>query len=203
MAYDAFREACNEANPVLLVPVMSLTITTPNGVHGRYHQRSEQQKMPGSNVSSKDRITVIEAHAPFIKDVRIFDGCTVPLAGQGILYDVFFALQYKINNDKIGEVLVFLRESRDYVSGDLSRQDSAYRRTAVWKYINHLERLVHSFQKSKGKRYETFSRKDLFVKLYAWEIERHLRMRYDGQKGNPQGKHRFHEYPCIQARPVR
>ena len=29
-AYDGFKKACTEAGPVLLVPLMSLTVTTPN-----------------------------------------------------------------------------------------------------------------------------------------------------------------------------
>jgi BirA family biotin operon repressor/biotin-[acetyl-CoA-carboxylase] ligase len=81
--------------------------------------------------------------------------------------------------DKIGEVLVFLRESRDYVSGDFIAARLRVSRTAVWKYINHLERLGYLFQKSKGKGYRLTGTPD---KLYAWEIERHLRTDMTGRK---------------------
>ena len=81
--------------------------------------------------------------------------------------------------DKIGEVLMFLRESRDYVSGDFIAARLHVSRTAVWKYINHLERLGYVFQKSKGKGYCITGTPD---KLYAWEIDRHLRTDVTGRK---------------------
>ncbi|HOE18911.1 MAG TPA: biotin--[acetyl-CoA-carboxylase] ligase [Syntrophorhabdaceae bacterium] len=73
--------------------------------------------------------------------------------------------------DKIGEVLILLRESGDYVSGDFIASRLHVSRTAVWKYINHLERLGYLFQKSKGKGYRITGTPD---KLYSWEIHRHL-----------------------------
>jgi len=81
--------------------------------------------------------------------------------------------------DKLGEVLMFLRESRDYVSGDFIAARLHVSRTAVWKYINHLERLGYVFQKSKGKGYCITGTPD---KLYAWEIDRHLRTDVTGRK---------------------
>jgi len=81
--------------------------------------------------------------------------------------------------DKIGEVLMFLRESGDYVSGDFIAARLHVSRTAVWKYINHLERLGYVFQKSKGKGYCITGTPD---KLYAWEIDRHLRTDVTGRK---------------------
>jgi len=66
-AYDAFREACSEATPILLVPIMSLTITTPNEFMGDIISDLNSRKCQITNVSSKDRVTVIEAHAPLTK----------------------------------------------------------------------------------------------------------------------------------------
>ncbi len=80
--------------------------------------------------------------------------------------------------DKIGEALMFLRESGDYVSGDFIASRLHVSRTAVWKYINHLERLGYTFQKSKGKGYRIAGIPD---KLYAWEIDRHLRTDVTGR----------------------
>ena len=81
--------------------------------------------------------------------------------------------------DKIGAVLMLIRESRDYVSGDFIAAKLHVSRTAVWKYVNHLERLGYLFQKSKGKGYRITGTPD---KLYAWEIDRHLRTDVTGRK---------------------
>ncbi len=74
---------------------------------------------------------------------------------------------------------MLLRESRDYVSGDSIAAKLHVSRTAVWKYVNHLERLGYLFQKSKGKGYRITGTPD---KLYAWEIDRHLRTDVTGRK---------------------
>ena len=74
---------------------------------------------------------------------------------------------------------MLLRESGDYVSGDLIAAKLHVSRTAVWKYVNHLERLGYLFQKSKGKGYRITGTPD---KLYAWEIDRHLRTDVTGRK---------------------
>ncbi len=74
---------------------------------------------------------------------------------------------------------MLLRESRDYVSGDFIAAKLHVSRTAVWKYVNHLERLGYLFQKSKGKGYRITGTPD---KLYAWEIDRHLRTDVTGRK---------------------
>ncbi len=81
--------------------------------------------------------------------------------------------------DKIGAVLMLLRESKDYVSGDFIAARLHVSRTAIWKYVNHLERLGYLFQKSKGKGYRITGTPD---KLYAWEIDRHLRTDVAGRK---------------------
>ena len=74
---------------------------------------------------------------------------------------------------------MLLRESRDYVSGDFIAAKLHVSRTAVWKYVNHLERLGYLFQKSKGKGYRITGTPD---KLYVWEIDRHLRTDVTGRK---------------------
>ncbi len=63
-AYDAFREAVGEANPVLLVPVMSLTVTTPNEFLGDIIGDLNARKCQIANVSAKNKITVVQANAP-------------------------------------------------------------------------------------------------------------------------------------------
>jgi elongation factor G len=66
-AYDAFREACNDAGPILLVPIMSLTVTTPNEFMGDIISDLNSRKCQITNVAAKDRITIILAHAPLTK----------------------------------------------------------------------------------------------------------------------------------------
>lgn len=63
-AYDAFREACVEANPIILVPIMSLTVTTPNEFLGDIIGDLNARKCQIADILAKDRITVIQAKAP-------------------------------------------------------------------------------------------------------------------------------------------
>ncbi len=63
-AYDALREACEHAGPVLLVPVMSLTVTTPNEFLGEIIGDLNSRKCQIADISTKDRYTVVEAKAP-------------------------------------------------------------------------------------------------------------------------------------------
>jgi elongation factor G len=66
-AYEAFRKACMEAKPVLLVPVMSLTITVPNEFLGDIIGDLNGRKCQITNLSTKDKVTVIQAYAPLTK----------------------------------------------------------------------------------------------------------------------------------------
>ena len=63
-AYDGFREAANEASPVLLVPIMSLTVTTPNEFLGEIIGDLNARKCQIADVLAKDKITVVQANAP-------------------------------------------------------------------------------------------------------------------------------------------
>jgi BirA family biotin operon repressor/biotin-[acetyl-CoA-carboxylase] ligase len=72
--------------------------------------------------------------------------------------------------DNIGEVLKFLRQKEDFVSGDYISKKLDVSRTAVWKYINHLERYGYTINKSKGKGYMLLKAPD---RLYPWEVDRY------------------------------
>lgn len=63
-AYDALRDACEHAGPVLLVPVMSLTVTTPNEFLGEIIGDLNSRKCQIADISTKDKYTVVEANAP-------------------------------------------------------------------------------------------------------------------------------------------
>lgn len=63
-AYEGFREAVSEADPVLLVPVMSLAVTTPNEFLGDIIGDLNARKCQIADVLAKDRITVVQAMAP-------------------------------------------------------------------------------------------------------------------------------------------
>jgi len=63
-AYEGLRKACAEAGPVLLVPLMSLTVTTPNEFLGEIIADLHARKCQIQNVLSQDRITIVEAKAP-------------------------------------------------------------------------------------------------------------------------------------------
>ncbi len=81
--------------------------------------------------------------------------------------------------DNIGEVLRFLRSSNEFTSGDLISKHLNVSRTAVWKYMNQLERYGYGIDKSKGKGYRLTSTPD---RLYPWEVQRYLETRAMGHK---------------------
>jgi BirA family biotin operon repressor/biotin-[acetyl-CoA-carboxylase] ligase len=72
--------------------------------------------------------------------------------------------------DNLGEVLKELRGASGFISGDHIAGKLHVSRTAVWKYMNQLERYGYDIDKSKGKGYRLLGSPD---KLYAWEIDRY------------------------------
>ncbi|HOS59245.1 MAG TPA: biotin--[acetyl-CoA-carboxylase] ligase [Syntrophorhabdaceae bacterium] len=71
----------------------------------------------------------------------------------------------------MSEILRFLRDANDYISGDLISTELGISRTAVWKYINQLEKKGYGISKLKGKGYSLVNIPD---KLFPWEINRYL-----------------------------
>jgi len=80
---------------------------------------------------------------------------------------------------RLKEVLLFLRKEGQYVSGDYISRRLSISRTAVWKYINQLERTGYSLDKLKGKGYKLLKAPE---KPYPWEIERYLDTKFIGKK---------------------
>lgn len=66
-AYEGFREACEKAGPVLLVPIMSVTVTVPNEFLGEIIGDLNARKSQVTDVTTTDKITVVQAHAPLTK----------------------------------------------------------------------------------------------------------------------------------------
>jgi BirA family biotin operon repressor/biotin-[acetyl-CoA-carboxylase] ligase len=81
--------------------------------------------------------------------------------------------------DRSKIVLTYLRNANDFVSGDHMSSKMGISRTAIWKYINHLEQLGYTFSKLKGRGYCLVASPD---KLYSWEIEQHLETEVIGKK---------------------
>jgi BirA family biotin operon repressor/biotin-[acetyl-CoA-carboxylase] ligase len=81
--------------------------------------------------------------------------------------------------DRIRDILTFLREKQDYVSGDFISAELGISRTAIWKYMHHLERLGYDIAKLKGRGYKLIKTPD---KLYTWEIDRHLNTDFIGKE---------------------
>jgi BirA family transcriptional regulator, biotin operon repressor / biotin---[acetyl-CoA-carboxylase] ligase len=73
--------------------------------------------------------------------------------------------------DRLSGVLTFLREGKEHVSGDFISSRLAISRTAVWKYVNQLEKLGYKIDKVKGKGYRLIKAPD---RPYPWEVKRHL-----------------------------
>jgi BirA family transcriptional regulator, biotin operon repressor / biotin---[acetyl-CoA-carboxylase] ligase len=72
---------------------------------------------------------------------------------------------------RIGDILTFLRESDEHVSGTAMAARLGISRTAVWKYLRHLEEYGYAFEHRKGQGYRITSSPD---RLRPWEIDRHL-----------------------------
>jgi elongation factor G len=66
-AYEGFKRACQAAHPLLLVPIMSLTVTAPNEFLGEIIADLHGRKCQIVNISAKERITLIQALAPLTK----------------------------------------------------------------------------------------------------------------------------------------
>jgi elongation factor G len=66
-AYEAFRDACRLARPILLVPVMSLTVTVPNEFLGDIIGDLNARKSQVTNLTTNDKITIVQANAPLTK----------------------------------------------------------------------------------------------------------------------------------------
>jgi len=66
-AYEAFRNACRLARPILLVPVMSLTVTVPNEFLGDIIGDLNARKSQVTNLTTNDKITIVQANAPLTK----------------------------------------------------------------------------------------------------------------------------------------
>jgi len=81
--------------------------------------------------------------------------------------------------DRSKEILAYLRNAHGYISGDHMSNSMGISRTAIWKYINHLEQLGYRINKLKGKGYQLVTSPD---KLYAWEIERFCETKNIGKK---------------------
>jgi elongation factor G len=63
-AYDGFKKACHDAGPLLLVPIMTLTVSVPNEFVGEVIADLHSRKCQIVNITAQDKITVINAHAP-------------------------------------------------------------------------------------------------------------------------------------------
>lgn len=66
-SYDGFKKACMDAGPVLLVPIMSLTVTTPNEFLGEIIADLNARKCQITNVGSQDTATTVQANAPLTR----------------------------------------------------------------------------------------------------------------------------------------
>jgi BirA family transcriptional regulator, biotin operon repressor / biotin---[acetyl-CoA-carboxylase] ligase len=81
--------------------------------------------------------------------------------------------------DNLGEALRQLRDAAGFISGDHIAGKLGVSRTAVWKYMNQLERYGYDIDKSKGKGYRLVNTPD---RLYAWEIDRYRTSAVIGSK---------------------
>ncbi|MBA4418255.1 MAG: biotin--[acetyl-CoA-carboxylase] ligase [Syntrophus sp. (in: bacteria)] len=81
--------------------------------------------------------------------------------------------------DRIKELLTFLREKNDFISGDYIAGKIGISRTAIWKYINQIEQAGYEIAKLKGKGYRLIQGPD---RLYSWEIDRFLDTGVIGRK---------------------
>jgi len=97
-AYDGFRKACQEAHPLLLVPIMSLTVTAPNEFLGEIIADLHGRKCQIVNISAKERFTLVQALAPLPK---MFGYSTdIRSLSQGrASFSMYFSHYDKVEND--------------------------------------------------------------------------------------------------------
>ncbi len=74
--------------------------------------------------------------------------------------------------NRIGEILGFLREKDEHISGDYISSRLGLTRTAVWKYVKQLRQMGYAIDTLKGKGYSLRTVPD---RLYPWEVKRYLR----------------------------
>ncbi len=96
-AYEGFRKACTEAGPILLVPIMSVAVTVPNEFLGDIVGDLNSRKCHITNITAKDKITIVEANAPL---TRMFGYSTdVRSLSQGrASFTMYFSHYDKIEN---------------------------------------------------------------------------------------------------------
>lgn len=80
--------------------------------------------------------------------------------------------------NRIGEILTFLKNGGEYISGDYMAGHMKISRTAIWKYIKQLEELGYKIDKVKGRGYHLRAIPD---RLFPWEIEWHLQTSFVGR----------------------
>ncbi|HUJ89252.1 MAG TPA: biotin--[acetyl-CoA-carboxylase] ligase [Syntrophorhabdales bacterium] len=73
--------------------------------------------------------------------------------------------------NRIGEILCFLREKEEHVSGDYISSRLGLTRTAVWKYVKQLRQMGYAIDTLKGKGYSLRTVPD---RPYPWEVKRYL-----------------------------
>ncbi len=80
--------------------------------------------------------------------------------------------------NRIGEILGFLREKEEHVSGDYISSRLGLTRTAVWKYVKQLRQMGYAIDTLKGKGYRLRTVPD---RPYPWEVKRYLRTEFMGR----------------------
>lgn len=65
-AFEATKNGLSEAEPVLLSPIMALTVTLPNEFLGDVINDLNQRRCQISRLSAKDKVTVIEGYVPLV-----------------------------------------------------------------------------------------------------------------------------------------
>jgi elongation factor G len=66
-SYEAFRSACQQAKPILLAPIMSLTVTVPNEFLGDIIGDLNARKSQVTNLVTGSKVTIVNANAPLTK----------------------------------------------------------------------------------------------------------------------------------------
>ncbi len=98
-AHEAFRKGCMEASPVLLHPIMSLTVTTPNEFLGDIINDLSMRKCQIKEIIAKEKVTLIEAYAPL---TQMFGYSTdLRSLSQGrASFTMYFSHYDKVENEK-------------------------------------------------------------------------------------------------------
>jgi elongation factor G len=97
-AMSAFREACRNASPILLEPIMRLEIVCPSDFVGAVHQQIAARHGRVDGTELRDDLQILRARAPLSKMFGYATDLRSATQGRGS-YTMVFALYDRVTGE--------------------------------------------------------------------------------------------------------